>query len=577
MKKSPIPLASPADEEYDELDLERGGAFATISKDYPSLMAVLLEAIQNALDVDVNATRVTVNVDRVSGKVTVTDNGAGISREMFKSRLSSVCQRGRKGKKSIGEFGMGLIAPLSVCQYWTFTSCHAPEVEPYVRWKFVTKDILGAKGQELPKVPRAIEPNLAFGEAGSAKGKSRANWRSKLELFKVTKDIGITELNLDRLVFEVKQRFMKVMQRNKVEIEVSITEAPGDRKECVIRPFEWTGTPLPAFESKLPETGKVTFSLFLTNIRPAGRRPVANISIGSSVREYRVPIVDLVADMQRAKVDKETLEALLSGAFEGEIVAEKFERMPARTGFRDDSAWRTFCQVTLPLWYRKVGKDHYERVSDVEREAVWRDSALTALDNIAALLATEEGAAIRGSIKLKTQFGSEGQGHTPSPKRRIVGHFNGTAAGQSSGKRGDSSGGSGGRSGDSSGGEGDGGGARGENKDHIPLVVRNPEGNKRVRVKNKSLNLEVAHASVTGDPYLWRYNHEEGVITFNVLHEKWTRVEGVRRAEQALTALQERCIVLALASMVSGVSEEDVRRMCDPLEWVEVHRLAPKK
>src|SRR3989344_3717360 len=111
---------------HTQIKFNQGRALLHLAGMYPTLLEVILELVQNALDKDVNATRIWIAINYQTRYLSVRDNGAGSSINRFNLALASVAEPGRKGEGSLGQFGIGLISPLGKCNRFTFISCPTP-------------------------------------------------------------------------------------------------------------------------------------------------------------------------------------------------------------------------------------------------------------------------------------------------------------------------------------------------------------------------------------------------------------------------------------------------------------------
>ena len=109
-----------------------GGMLLRAAQHYPTVHAVVLEAVQNACDPDVRAKEIWININQRDRSVTITDNGCGITEEQFLDRLATVSVQHRKGNEATGKYGLGLISPLGKCKRFFFTSCPSPLTAGYI-------------------------------------------------------------------------------------------------------------------------------------------------------------------------------------------------------------------------------------------------------------------------------------------------------------------------------------------------------------------------------------------------------------------------------------------------------------
>jgi len=337
---------------FSQIKFNQGQALLHLAGMYPALMDVILELVQNALDKDVNATRVWITVNYQNRYIAVRDNGAGSSIERFNAALSSVADPGRKGEGSLGRFGIGLISPLGKCELFTFISCPAPHKGLYHEWTFDTGHITGQRENlVIPNHPRL---DLVFGD--KVPGKTTREWRSEVALEGITTDAYISRISMEGLISGIQDRYATTMRRNKVSISIRITDSSGqeDRRENVTA-AEFRGYQLPEVELSDPKFGKVLFRLFISPKTKTGRK--GRVQMGVMGDDFRFPFYVFarpVSELLGASV----VEGLGSGIFEGEILSERARLHPSRKTFeKDDSflalVWplRSGLKITArPIW-----------------------------------------------------------------------------------------------------------------------------------------------------------------------------------------------------------------------------------
>ena len=100
--------------------LSIGEALGLAAGQYKTVRAAILEAVQNALDA--SPTRITLIINKKTGRIFVQDNGCGASKVHMRECLKAIC-KSKKTKGKIGQFGIGVIAFYRKCKRFYFTSC----------------------------------------------------------------------------------------------------------------------------------------------------------------------------------------------------------------------------------------------------------------------------------------------------------------------------------------------------------------------------------------------------------------------------------------------------------------------
>ena len=161
----------------------QGAALMRMADTYPTLLDVILEQVQNALDINVRARKIWIEISYKARHCIVRDNGLGASEVEFNPALQSICEPDQKarfaksGDNPLGQFSIGLISPLGKCVRCTFTSCRTPKLDDFIEWTFVSKELAEQRGiypsrcDAVPSsrwAPEAEVNNMLSGEANSS-------------------------------------------------------------------------------------------------------------------------------------------------------------------------------------------------------------------------------------------------------------------------------------------------------------------------------------------------------------------------------------------------------------------------
>ena len=501
-----------------------GQVLMRLAGEYPTLQDVILELVQNALDIDVQADRITVVLNYRTKHMAVRDNGKGSTIQKFDAALASVAKTGRKGPGSLGQFAIGLISPLGKCKSFTFVSCPAPHKEGFHEWKFDCNEVLST-GEDLT-IPARPRHDLIFG-GGIVPGKTQVQWRSEVSLTGITTDAYVSRVDIDALVGAIQSRYSTTMRKNQAKISIEITDIGGNvtKRENVMA-LDFIGDPLPVrtFESKV--SGKTMFRFF---IAPKKKGYKGKVVMGVDGNDFRFPFRNFVRTATDF-LDAEVIQALSGGLFEGEIISEKAELHQDRNTFVKNDAFIELC-CAIQEWYEQFGAEYVKRFSEQRQEVRLQELALRSLKVIDLLLKDPAHLPLLQVIK-SFSCGTVGTGHVVPPKKKVFGLQDLTALstdGNPGTARKEGAGGDGKSHNDS----------RNE-KDHTPLTAAGPKGPHRKLVKHGSLGLQFAHEKLDGDPDLWKLDTGNGVLTFNIRHPLW---EPCSHKDSTLMKLQE-CVAM---------------------------------
>lgn len=496
-----------------EMDIHKGEALLHLAGTYPELFQVIEEGVQNSLDKNASDIRVTLN--RKQRRIAIRDNGDGIDRDGFNQVLKSV-GKSIKVQGSLGRFGLGLVSPLGKCEKFTFVSCPRPERSSYVQWTLHTENIRSQK--EVVSIPAVNRHDLAYQDQGLPQlpGKSGVWWRSEVDIYNFVNDGVIANVDIDQLKQSILTKFSSAMLRNKTKICLTFTDEKGEVQERKFSGDSFTGSPLPEVVITLKDVGKVTFRMYLATKRQReareNRKIGINIRFGEMNNDYRVTFASFGKSVSNSDLgpESETLEALRSGIFEGEILGENIKFTKERTYFvRDDALVDLY--IAIDQWYKQYGKQHYYKAKRESRDERYQKLGIRSLESLSQLL--NETSPLADALKRLASKGTVGTGHA-DPANRVV---NGEQACPSKSVRGGPNKertATGMRLGSTPHGER-------ENKNHMPLSVQGPDGNHRRIVKSNSTGLQFRYDAMAGSRELWELDREYGIITFNITHPDW--------------------------------------------------------
>lgn len=511
------------------LGAHMGQTFHHFADSYPTIETVIQEAVQNAFDPDVLAQNVSITVNEKGRTVTITDDGKGISQQLFVDRIGTVCTRHRKGPNATGQFGIGLMASLGKCKRFRFVSCPGPLVDRYTEWVFDSAAILAAR--EMPPVSQRPRPDLVFGKP--------IKWRSMIQLEEVTKDVSISRVDMGSLVRKILTNHRQKMLALNAKVSICIVRMDGTREErSDIQASRFRGEPLDDFLTAGPNVGQAIFRLFRSP-ETVGRDKGPGLLVGVSGDDFRLPFEALAKDVTGLGVDPHAIAALKSGLFEGEILFESLTLLASRRGFAKTDALNDVA-VAISRWFKRAGSKLYDEMQQERRSTRNIDRGKASMAAIEKLL--QEFPDIDEAIRSAFKVGSVGKGHSRVPRTRVVGE---RKAGSVDGLHRGSSGS---------------GGAQGrsdkprELKDHTPFTVEGLHEPRRILVRDNSLGLCIGFDMLEGED-LFRFEKETGQIIFNALHPVWAAAED--DGDNAVCALQEFCMLSVLSMLRQPEQEQD--------------------
>lgn len=493
---------------------------------YPTLLEVILELVQNALDKDVEATRIWITINYKTRFLAVRDNGKGASATKFNSALASVAEPGRKGEGSLGQFGIGLVSPLGKCDRFVFISCPAPHMSGFQEWTFDTQQIVQQK--ENLAIPVRVRHDLTL-EEHPPRGKTRMPWRSEMSLIGFTTDEFISRVPIDALIGGIQDRYAATMRRIKTVISVEITDKNGkiERRQNVTAP-DFHGRPLPEQTLVNDDSGGTTFRLFVSPKTSKGRR--GRVLMGVKGSDFRFPF-HLFSRSATSLLAEEVINALSSGLFEGEILSEKVRLHATRKTFDKDDAFIGLC-CSIEEWFDQFGSKYLADLKKSRQEQRFQELGLRSLQVLERLLQDPAHAPLLAV--LHSFGGSVTANGTGSGKARSEYGQNTLSTSSSNGAS------SGGSHQGSSGGGGHGPAGPTRENPRPPLSVAGPKGQSQKSVKRSGFGLQFAHEAMEGSPDLWKLNIAEGVLTFNIRHPLWIACD-----EKDVTVMKlQECVVM---------------------------------
>lgn len=523
--------------EISQIGFHDGEALLLIGKRYATHGEAISECSQNALDA--NAVNIWIYINNKTGTTTIQDDGNGTSRSGFEKCLMSVCHSNKASDK-LGQFGLGLIAPLGKCSKFTFTSTPKSNPRGYLRWTFDTAEIV--KQAKITGIPVEEMPNLHFMRVPQGKGAVR--WRTEVKMYNVIKDRRLSRVTIASLKSLILERYSQKMLKLDTKITIEFTDENGKTEVEEFKASRFQGKALPIEEYYDPDAGKTVFRILIAN-KVNGKRE-GKVGLGEAHKEYaRIPF-DHFAKSADDLLDPAVVSALNSGVFAGDIISQNAKLNSDRNRFENNDALVGLC-AAIETWFEKVGKKHIVQLKAEADDDKYQRLGKISMQVMESVLNLPEFAYLKEVVR-SFKVGSVGTRHTP-PGTKILGtqEIKSVAVHTPTGSSGTAPGGSGSASGPPT----------TERPGHMPLTVSGNKGTKRTMVKGNSLGLQFSYEMPEGSDKLWELDTRYGVLSFNTRHNLWEQCE---RDEKSLMRFQEHIAITALTL-------ETV-----PPEWKERHR-----
>lgn len=512
---------------HSRIAFNQGMALLHLANMYPTLEDVILELVQNALDTDVAASRIWIKVSYQDRQIQVSDNGKGIAVDKMNERLATVAQRERKGKGALGQFGIGMISAMGKCDRFIFISCPEPHKNLFHEWSFC-KDLANQAGDLI--IPSRPQPNLTLD--ASQKHKSVVEWRSRVSIQGFTDDAFVSKLNIDDLSAAICQRYRAVMLRNNVAISLVFVDEKGKKQERnSVTASKFIGRKLEPYHVQNPEAGEVQFNMYIAPKAGKGGRK-GSVDMGKISNDFRFPFRFFATSA--ASLIQEAMDALNSGLFEGEILAQKVTMHPNRQAFQKDDAYIGLC-IAIEEWYEVCGKQHLDRVREERQDERYQEAGLRALKTLEELILKNQEYSHLAQVISSFKYGSVGMHHADVQGKKALGQQpETTLSTHSAGIAHEPAGGK------ASPGQGQ---PLAHRAGHVPATVAGPKGRQRKIVRGHSTGLCFSYEGMDDSLDLWKLDLETGILHFNVRHQLWSACE---RKDALLIKLQEYVALNAL-------------------------------
>jgi len=504
-----------------KMGIHVGNALRYVTDNYPTLMKVILELVQNALDSDAN--RIRVNVNYKTRSLSVNDNGTGISPEKFQEAISSVCGSLKKNAGKLGQFGIGMMSPLGKCKGFLITSAEKSAMHSYNRWVFDSQKILSSR--DLVAIPIAPLPDYCYAKTGRINGpKTAVDWRTEVFINEFSNDKSVNAITLAELKNLILGQFSEAMKKLDAEIFVSIkTDKTNVNESFKAADFKGEKLGLVVYDEKSSKT-KTKFDIYLSPKLKTGRK--GQILFGIEGNDFRIPAAIFVKSTP--EIDAETARVILSGSFEGSIISGGCTMHPNRKEFCDNEA-RLELLINLEMWVKNHGLRHLSLIKDEEKDVWFQNVGSLAIYGLEEKLKNELPHLL--AVVKSFRVGTVGPGHYGFYKSKVEQDFSSSHLRGKSTKH----------------------EAKPQESDKLPgKPVLHPghtpfkvggEGTQRRLVKGHSTGMQFVYEEMPGNDNHWEFDSEIGVLTFNTRSNIWARMED---SERNLILYQQYVAIKAL-------------------------------
>lgn len=518
-----------------QIGFDLGNVLRLLAARYPTIHSVVLELIQNMIDED--ATRGTIHIDLKRRELKALDNGTGVNEEEFERVLQSI-GRTRKiprrakllsGLERMGQFGIGIIAPIGKCEVYRFLSRSAKRRKPKTRIvEFVFDQV--SISEESTGISRRLRADI---------DRSKPWWNTMVHLRKISRQRSISQINLGRLISDIVDKFGVAMRASKLDLQIKLTDENGMVTEEKVEPPEFQGEMLDKVVLRGKKCGEVTLELWqLPKPKPKTRVRLLFSIAGDA---FQVPWRDF-SHTTAGLIDDLVVQVLNTGIFEGRITVTKCKLRPERDGFKVNDALVDFLLLLLE-WAEKTGQKWLDRLDAMKRDTRHQDAGKRSLNVVDTLLRTHP-ALFEPALELlkraaitddhtPTGRGKDSKQSSASPKRPA-----GKGRQSPEGER----------------------GRRGENTAQVHVSAGGPRGKIRTEVKGQH-GFTLLMEPLPGEIQRCVTDTDRGTITINVRHPDFAQCEA---RETTLTRYIELIVFWELSLLsVPEMSRDAIEVMAD--------------
>lgn len=493
-----------------------------VSKQYTSYREMVAEYVQNAIDAGSKHVRVEVNLK--SRVITIQDDGHGISRDEFVSKvLGKIGLSGkRKVLDALGKFGLGLMSALGKCKRFSFISCARPHHDRYVMWTFESEEIVSQEDSWSP--PEQDIPHYYHGKT-APEGRHAIPWRTQVKIEQFDREEFVRQFQPERFEMDIQDKYGRKLIEHSCTVHLRVIGRNGlveDERDIV--GVEFSGVPIDPVTFKDTSGGETTFRLYAPN-RSSKRR--LSVRVVSGDKRVTVGFKAFAKDLADEWLPAAIIDALSSPELEGEIHHNRLDGRSDRRGFEQNVALYGLYE-SLESWWEATGKELVASLRD-NREGNKNQEIALRVSNLLKSILKDPTLGPLAEVVNQFKRGTIGPTHARMPGLKIVPgetQLRGLVATPPL-KAPDSEGG------------GHGSGSRASDppvKDlpgHSPFWAAGPTGRPRFQVRDHSLGLGY-NIQAFPNSWLFELNTVDGILCINTRHEVWAACKNEPRAKEKL-------------------------------------------
>lgn len=522
------------------LNFHAGHVLGYLADKYPTLPSSILEYVQNA--VDAHASNIHIKVDFKKKEITISDNGYGIDPLNFEEKLSEVgksnkVETSQTGLRAYGRYGIGMMSAFGKCDEFTITSARKANYHIYYQWKFSNELIDQNKIDNLEREQQ--EFLLYNGSDKSITGnKKGVSWRTqvKIKRFKTHKNLFDQLLDLPQNIVD---RYNEGLKIHKTEVEIKIIGHP-DKNDfsTSFKAKEYLGEKLETIVYE-DESDRTIIDLYLALKQTKGRK--GRVNVGIKFDPFRIPLDVFIKNVNLFK--RETIDILTSGVFEGEIISEKCILHPNRIQFQENDAVYSFVDQ-IEKWVEFHGKKYLSSLKDEEKYDRYNRLGKQSMSYIKNLLRLPEFSQIKEAFHSFTKglVGPDDRDYNRNKKKPGV-NVKDTDLSKPKDPKGKT----------------DTHKPPDDTKEPKPrrrhFNLTDENGTEKKIVEMDGFGIIFAHEELANLEKLWIFDKELGLLTFNVRHGIWQKVN---TKDRWICALQEHVTIAILNLLSQPASYHDV-------------------
>jgi len=479
-----------------EFGFHGGYTISHLAGQYASVMMVIIEMIQNALDKYGKNIFVTLRLsnNRTKNFLKVADDGEGATKDELRKRFGKISSK-QKGSDKIGHKGIGNLAPLSIANRYSMIT-RTKDI-PYFRFSIDKEQIIqmekiGSRFEDVEQ-KQIFENNLPMTTLITV----RSIEPSALKAISKSDEPAVL------IAEEISDRFSDRIKQLNVKVVINVENencAPIER--AVVKPQEFPGRK----EEITIETkrGPVVFEMYVSNKKH--RKPKILVNHQSKFSFSFSNLSDIWQPYQ---------EIFDCGYLQGIIRLDFCELNASRTGFEWNDDLMVFSEA-VDEFVKNHAKGFMADLEDESKNERRRQVALEVLDSVYDMFGSNP------NLELSALVGLVSAGHKSTGQKGSL-TDEGYRTRQYTPKPGE----------DEDDDEQDDAPKKkpsllpkkGKEKNMTHQSVSDPTGNRRRRVKGqKGLTIEFAEGSPEKG-YRWRVRLEKGIIQVNVSHKDWQEAE----------------------------------------------------